>query len=43
MNTRTLLDYIEGNIKAKAWLDNKELLQTAVSVLKENQDANGKI
>ncbi|EAV7095337.1 hypothetical protein FAS92_19600 [Salmonella enterica] len=43
INTRTLLDYIEGNIKAKAWLDNKELLQTAVSVLKENQDANGKI
>ncbi|EGC9472102.1 hypothetical protein H7444_002722 [Salmonella enterica] len=43
INTWTLLDYIEGNIKAKAWLDNKELLQTAVSVLKENQDANGKI
>ncbi|EDX7802813.1 hypothetical protein C4K71_004282 [Salmonella enterica subsp. enterica serovar Oranienburg] len=41
--TRTLLDYIEGNIKTKAWLDNKELLQTAVSVLKENQDMNGKI
>ncbi|MCY5363198.1 hypothetical protein OV366_23950 [Salmonella enterica subsp. enterica serovar 1,4,[5],12:i:-] len=30
-------------INTKAWLDNKELLQTAVSVLKENQDANGKI
>ncbi|EFT4754190.1 hypothetical protein HVE53_000725, partial [Salmonella enterica] len=43
INTRTLLDYIEGNIKTKAWLDNKELLQTAVSVLKENQDMNGKI
>ncbi|WP_338319097.1 hypothetical protein, partial [Escherichia coli] len=29
INTRTLLDYIEGNIKKKSWLDNKELLQTA--------------
>ena len=28
INTRTLLDYIEGNIKKKSWLDNKELLQT---------------
>ncbi|MEF9531949.1 cold shock protein YdfK, partial [Escherichia coli] len=26
INTRTLLDYIEGNIKKKSWLDNKELL-----------------
>ncbi|MEL8500156.1 hypothetical protein J4V93_09470, partial [Escherichia coli] len=31
INTRTLLDYIEGNIKKKSWLDNKELLQTAIS------------
>ncbi|MBE8073323.1 cold shock protein YdfK, partial [Escherichia coli] len=28
-------DYIEGNIKKKSWLDNKELLQTAISVLKD--------
>lgn len=38
INTRTLLDYIEGNIKKKSWLDNKELLQTAISVLKDNQN-----
>ena len=43
INTRTLLDYIEGNIKKKSWLDNKELLQTAISVLKDNQNLNGKI
>ncbi|EFB7153549.1 TPA: cold shock protein YdfK, partial [Escherichia coli] len=40
---RTLLDYIEGNIKKKSWLDNKELLQTAISVLKDNQNLNGKM
>ncbi|HFO7592637.1 TPA: cold shock protein YdfK, partial [Escherichia coli] len=38
-----LLDYIEGNIKKKSWLDNKELLQTAISVLKDNQNLNGKV
>lgn len=38
INTRTLLDYIEGNIKKKSWLDNKELLQTAISVLKDNKN-----
>src|SRR5699024_867716 len=43
INTRTLLDYIEGNIKKKSWLDNKELLQTAISVLKDNQNLNGKM
>lgn len=26
INTRILFDYIEGNIKKKLWLDNKELL-----------------
>ncbi|HFQ9772943.1 TPA: cold shock protein YdfK, partial [Escherichia coli] len=26
-----------------SWLDNKELLQTAISVLKDNQNLNGKI
>ncbi|HCN0746078.1 TPA: cold shock protein YdfK, partial [Escherichia coli] len=25
------------------WLDNKELLQTAISVLKDNQNLNGKV
>ncbi|EEZ1412583.1 TPA: cold shock protein YdfK, partial [Escherichia coli] len=25
------------------WLDNKELLQTAISVLKDNQNLNGKM
>ncbi|EFB8921748.1 cold shock protein YdfK, partial [Escherichia coli] len=40
---RTLLDYIEGNIKKTSWLDNKELLQTAISVLKDNQNLNGKM
>ncbi|EFU4951117.1 cold shock protein YdfK [Escherichia coli] len=43
INTRTLLDYIEGNIKKKSWLDNKELLQTAISVLKDNKNLNGKM
>ena len=43
INSRTLLDYIEGNIKKKSWLDNKELLQTAISVLKDNQNLNGKM
>ncbi|EYE24644.1 putative dNA-binding transcriptional regulator [Escherichia coli 1-110-08_S1_C3] len=43
INTRTLLDYIEGNIKKKSLLDNKELLQTAISVLKDNQNLNGKM
>ncbi|EFH6457491.1 cold shock protein YdfK, partial [Escherichia coli] len=27
----------------KSWLDNKELLQTAISVLKDNQNLNGKM
>ncbi|EPD2926072.1 cold shock protein YdfK, partial [Escherichia coli] len=27
----------------KSWLDNKELLQTAISVLKDNQNLNGKV
>ena len=36
INTRTLLDYIEGNIKKKS-------LQTAISVLKDNQNLNGKM
>ncbi|MBZ8637315.1 hypothetical protein H5Q64_25100, partial [Escherichia coli] len=31
------------NIKKKSWLDNKELLQTAISVLKDNQNLNGKM
>ncbi|MDD9273781.1 hypothetical protein PVL95_07905, partial [Escherichia coli] len=35
---RKWLDYIEGNIKKKSWLDNKELLQTAISVLKDNEN-----
>ncbi|EFB9486349.1 cold shock protein YdfK, partial [Escherichia coli] len=26
-----------------SWLDNKELLQTAISVLKDNQNLNGKM
>ncbi|HAN7934507.1 TPA: cold shock protein YdfK, partial [Escherichia coli] len=26
-----------------SWLDNKELLQTAISVLKDNQNLNGKV
>ncbi|EPW0777928.1 cold shock protein YdfK, partial [Escherichia albertii] len=43
INTRTFLDYIEGNIKKKSWLDNKELLQTAISVLKDNKNLNGKV
>ena len=51
INTRTLLDYIEGNIKKKSWLawpamwkmEFKELLQTAISVLKDNQNLNGKM
>ena len=34
INTRT---------KKKSWLDNKELLQTAISVLKDNQNLNGKM
>ncbi|EJB3998669.1 transcriptional regulator, partial [Escherichia coli] len=36
-------DHIEGNIKKKSWLDNKELLQTAISVLKDNKNLNGKM
>ncbi|EMK7577591.1 cold shock protein YdfK, partial [Escherichia coli] len=27
----------------KSWLDNKELLQTAISVLKDNKNLNGKM
>ena len=30
-------------LKKKSWLDNKELLQTAISVLKDNQNLNGKM
>ncbi|EEV7001431.1 TPA: cold shock protein YdfK, partial [Escherichia coli] len=26
-----------------SWLDNKELLQTAISVLKDNKNLNGKM
>ena len=40
---RTQLAYIEGTKKKKPWRDNKELLQTAISVLKDNQNLNGKM
>lgn len=32
INTRTLLDHIEGNIKKKSWLDNKELLLSLIHI-----------
>ncbi|UMX95197.1 hypothetical protein MJ589_07185 [Escherichia coli] len=39
INTRTLLDYIEGNIKKKSlgWIT--ELLQTAIISSKDNQNS----
>lgn len=34
INTRTLLDYIEGNIKKKSWLDNKNYYKQRYQFLK---------
>ena len=34
INTRTLLDYIEGNIKKKSWLDNKDYYKQRYQFLK---------
>ena len=34
INTRTLLDYIEGNIKKNSWLDNKNYYKQRYQFLK---------
>lgn len=43
INSGTLLNHLEKNMKAKVWLDNKEWLLTAMQVLKDSHNSDGDI